>query len=77
MSAAKLTNNSMRYDLQIIASWIEPGSHVLDLGCGNGALLKFLIKKKQVTGSGIELEEGKVATCIEKGLSVLQGDINE
>ncbi|MGD9228297.1 MAG: methionine biosynthesis protein MetW, partial [Desulfobacterales bacterium] len=47
----------MRYDLQIIASWIEPGSHVLDLGCGNGALLKYLIKNKQVTGSGIELEE--------------------
>jgi ubiquinone/menaquinone biosynthesis C-methylase UbiE len=66
----------MRYDLQIIASWIGPGSHVLDLGCGNGALLEFLIKNKQVTGSGIELEEGKVATCIEKGLSVLQGDIN-
>ncbi|MGD9182320.1 MAG: methionine biosynthesis protein MetW, partial [Desulfobacterales bacterium] len=38
----------MRYDLQIIASWIEPGSHVLDLGCGNGALLKYLIKNKQV-----------------------------
>ena len=66
----------MRYDLQIIASWIDPGSHVLDLGCGNGELLRFLINKKQVTGSGIELEEDKVATCIEKGLTVLQGDIN-
>jgi SAM-dependent methyltransferase len=60
----------MRYDLQIIASWIDPGSHVLDLGCGNGELLRFLINKKQVTGSGIELEEDKVATCIEKGLTV-------
>ncbi len=67
----------MRYDLQIIASWIKPGSHVLDLGCGSGELLKFLINNKQVTGSGIELEEDKVATCIEKGLTVLQGDINE
>jgi methionine biosynthesis protein MetW len=67
----------MRYDLQIIASWIDPGSHVLDLGCGNGELLRFLINKKQVTGSGIELEEDKVATCIEKGLTVLQGDINQ
>jgi methionine biosynthesis protein MetW len=67
----------MRYDLQIIASWIEPGSHVLDLGCGGGELLKYLIDKKQVTGSGIELKEGKVAACIEKGLTVLQGDINE
>ncbi len=67
----------MRYDLQIIASWIDPGSHVLDLGCGSGELLRFLINNKQVTGSGIELEEDKVARCIEKGLSVLQGDINE
>jgi methionine biosynthesis protein MetW len=67
----------MRYDLQIIASWIESGSHVLDLGCGGGELLKYLIDKKQVTGSGIELKEGKVAACMEKGLTVLQGDINE
>ena len=67
MSAAKHQNNSMRYDLQIIASWIEPESHVLDLGCGSGELLRFLIKNKQVQGSGIELEEAKVASCIEKG----------
>ena len=66
----------MRYDLQIIASWIEPGTRVLDLGCGSGELLRFLINKKQVHGSGIELEEDKVAACIEKGLTVLQGDIN-
>jgi methionine biosynthesis protein MetW len=66
----------MRYDLQIIASWIKPESRVLDLGCGNGELLRFLIDNKQVHGSGIELEEAKVAGCIEKGLSVLQGDIN-
>ena len=71
------SENSMRYDLQIIASWIEPGSRVLDLGCGEGELLKFLIHHKQATGSGIEHDEGKVAECIEKGLSVLQGDINE
>ncbi|UCE57049.1 MAG: methionine biosynthesis protein MetW [Desulfobacterales bacterium] len=67
----------MRYDLQIIASWIEPSSQVLDLGCGEGDLLKFLINHKQVTGSGIEHNEDKVAECIEKGLSVLQGDIND
>ena len=67
----------MRYDLQIIASWIEPGSRVLDLGCGEGDLLKFLIRHKQVKGSGIEHDEDKVADCIEKGLTVLQGDLNE
>jgi len=67
----------MRYDLQIIGSWIEPGSHVLDLGCGNGELLRYLITQKKATGSGIEREEEKVAACIEKGLTVLQGDIND
>jgi len=66
----------MRYDLQVIASWIEPGSKVLDLGCGEGDLLHFLKQSKQVVGTGIELVEAKVARCIEKGLSVVQGDIN-
>jgi len=67
----------MRYDLQIIASWIEPGSRVIDLGCGEGDLLQHLISHKSVQGTGIELNEEKAARCIEKGLSVLQGDINE
>ncbi len=67
----------MRFDLEIIASWIEPGSRVLDLGCGEGDLLVYLKEKKQVTGTGIELSEEKVVTCIDKGLSVLQGDINK
>ena len=67
----------MRYDLQLIASWIKPESTVLDLGCGEGELLYFLKEKKQVTGTGIEHNEEKVAGCIAKGLTVLQGDINE
>ena len=70
-------DSRMRYDLQIIASWIEPGSHVVDLGCGEGDLLQHLITHKGVHGTGIERNEEKVAACIEKGLSVLQGDINE
>ena len=67
----------MRYDLQIIASWIETRTRVIDLGCGEGNLLKYLITRKQVIGTGIERNEAKVADCIAKGLSVLQGDINE
>lgn len=73
----KSENGIIRFDLQIIASWIEPGSKVLDLGCGGGDLLYFLKKHKQVEGAGIERVEAKVAQCIEKGLSVLQGDINK
>jgi len=77
VSTTKPENNKMRFDLQIIASWIEPGSRVIDLGCGEGDLLKFLIHHKGATGTGIEHNESKAAQCIEKGLSVLQGDINE
>lgn len=67
----------MRFDLQIISSWIKPGSKVLDLGCGQGNLLYHLRQHKHVQGTGIELVEAKVARCIERGLSVLQGDINK
>jgi methionine biosynthesis protein MetW len=77
MSFVKFENNGIRFDLQLIGSWIEPGSKVLDLGCGEGELLYFLKTHKGVKGKGIEKEEGKVARCIAKGLSVMQGDINE
>lgn len=66
----------LRYDLQIIASWVTPESRVLELGCGKGDLLFWLKQKKQVKERGIEIRESKVVTCIEKGVSVLQGDIN-
>lgn len=66
----------MRFDLQIIASWIEPGAKVLDLGCGEGNLLYYLNEEKSIHGTGIESREDKVAQCIASGLSVLQGDIN-
>ena len=61
----------------MIASWVEPHSKVLDLGCGSGELLYHLKRYKDVTGTGIDRHEDKVALCIDKGLSVLQGDINE
>lgn len=70
-------DKSLRFDLKIIASWIELGSKVLGLGCGEGDLLYYLKKRKGVNETGIELRESNVAKCIEKGLSVLQGDINE
>lgn len=67
----------MRFDLRIIASWIEPGSRVLDLGCGEGDLLRYLKEEKGVKAVGIEKHEAEVAACIGKGISVLQGDFNQ
>jgi methionine biosynthesis protein MetW len=69
-------NETLRFDLQVIASGIEPGSRVLDLGCGNGDLLAWLAANKAVAGTGIERDKDKAAYCIARGLSVLQGDLN-
>ncbi len=65
---------SIRIDLQIIADMIEPGSRVLDVGCGNGNLLEYLTNFKQVDGRGIELGTEGVNACVSNGLSVIQGD---
>jgi methionine biosynthesis protein MetW len=66
----------VRFDLQIIASLISEGSRVLDLGCGKGDLLKFLSESRRVDGFGIEIDEHEVIECVERGLTVLHGDIN-
>ncbi|HYN39152.1 MAG TPA: methionine biosynthesis protein MetW [Rhodospirillales bacterium] len=65
---------SIRIDLQLIADMIEPGSRVLDVGCGDGALLDYLVQFKQVDGRGIELSSEGVNACVASGLSVIQGD---
>ena len=67
----------MRFDLQIIASLVEEKSRMLDLGCGEGNLLKYLKLDKNVDGYGIEIDEDKVISGIEKGLPILKGDIIE
>ncbi len=72
----KPSHNNIRFDLKIIASWIEPGSRVISLGCGEGDLLHYLKQNKQIIGTGIDHDEVKVARGIERGLSILQGDIN-
>ena len=72
-----IDKNTLRYDLRIVASWIHPGARILGLGCGEGDLLYYLKSKKDVACTGIEIDEARVAHCIERGLTVLQGDINE
>ena len=65
-----------RLDHQLICDLITPESSVLDLGCGDGDLLRLLAQEKQVNGQGIEIDEKEIYKCVEKGLNVLHGDID-
>ncbi len=65
----------LRPDLKIIADFVPAGSRVLDLGCGDGALLEHLVREKGVKGRGVELSEAGVLACVRRGLSVRQGDL--
>ena len=64
----------IRDDLKLIAEMVEPNSRVLDVGCGDGALLDYLTHAKNVDGRGIELSMDGVRQCVAHGLSVIQGD---
>jgi methionine biosynthesis protein MetW len=65
---------SLRPDLKAIADMIRPGSRVLDVGCGDGALLEHLVRTKNVDGRGIEISQANVNACVARGLAVVQGD---
>ena len=65
---------NLRGDLEIVANMVEPGSRLLDVGCGDGALLDYLIHEKGVDGRGVELSMEGVNACVSQGLSVIQGD---
>jgi methionine biosynthesis protein MetW len=65
----------MRLDHRIIYDLVDPGAKVLDLGCGDGDLLAFLIKEKGVKGQGVEISEQAIYKCVEKGVSVFHGDV--
>ena len=68
------TSSLTRYDLEIIVTMINDGSRVLDIGCGDGALLDYLGRNKAVDGRGIEISQDGVNACVANGLSVIQGD---
>ena len=65
---------NLRPDLAAIAAMIRPGTRILDVGCGDGALLEYLVRTKHVDGRGIELSQQNVNACVARGLSVMQGD---
>ena len=64
----------IRVDLQLIADMVEPGGRALDVGCGDGALLAYLVNFKRVDARGMELSQSGVNSCVRHGLSVIQGD---
>ncbi len=67
----------MRADLEIIREWIRPNTRVIDLGCGEGELLRHLINEKNVRGYGIENDHNNITACIEKGVNVIEKDIDQ
>ena len=68
------TAAGIRIDLQLIADMIAPESRVLDVGCGDGALLDHLVHAKGVDGRGVEISQAGVNACVTQGLSVIQGN---
>ena len=68
---------TLRPDLAIIAREVSPGMRILDVGCGDGALMAALRDEKQVDARGMELDRDNVSACVARGLSVIQGEADE
>lgn len=66
----------MRFDLNLASEWIQRGSRVLDLGCGDGSLLEYLRDQREVDGLGVEIEDLPIRQCLQKGLNVVEQDLD-
>ncbi|MFZ9409213.1 MAG: methionine biosynthesis protein MetW [Burkholderiaceae bacterium] len=66
----------LRTDLAQITRWVKPHSRVLDLGCGDGALLHWLSAHQRCPGVGVEIADEKVLACVRRGVEVVQADID-
>ena len=69
--------SELRTDLQIISDWITPNSRVMDLGCGDGTLLKHLQDTRKVKGYGLEIDLDNVVACVKSGVNVIHADLNQ
>ncbi|CUS41416.1 methionine biosynthesis protein MetW [Thalassolituus sp.] len=68
--------NKLREDLAIIQQWVKPNSQVLDLGCGEGTLLRYLQDSKNVRGYGLEIDDDKITACISNGVNVIEQNLD-
>jgi methionine biosynthesis protein MetW len=67
--------NQLRPDLAFIAHWVPEGSHVLDLGCGDGVMLDYLQTDKRCSGYGVEIDDKEIPLCVARGVSVIQQNL--
>ena len=68
---------NLRPDLAVLSEWIPQGARLLDLGCGDGALLAHLAAERGTSGYGLEIDPDNVRACIAAGVNVIQADLNE
>lgn len=67
----------LRPDLAVISEWIEPGSRILDLGCGDGTLLDHLARTRGIRGYGLEIDPAKLSACVARGVNAIQADVDD
>jgi methionine biosynthesis protein MetW len=70
-----LSSAQHRSDFDAIAAWVKPGARVLDLGCGDGSLLRFLLEERGISGYGVEIDDRNVLDCVKNGVNVIQRDL--
>ncbi|MBS3906168.1 MAG: methionine biosynthesis protein MetW [Syntrophaceae bacterium] len=71
-----MKSDALPLEYRAILKWVRQGSSVLDLGCGDGKLLDFLVREKKIRAQGIEIDEQAIYQCVTKGLSVFHEDID-
>ena len=77
MNATESTLLAARPDFAAIARWVAPGARVLDLGCGDGALLRYLWEARQAPGYGVEIDDAEVVACVRNDVNVLQMNLED